>query len=154
MIIRTSAGVGALQQYTNDRQMLSRAIERVKWSPRYGGGSVAFEQTLDATNPGGVPGGVDADRTSPRDFDERRRERFTVGTLGSLDFIVRGMRELPGRKAVVLFSDGFPLRDSRGDTAGMRALRERMGAQGRGPGGPGGPRGRGAFGGAQPGNRA
>jgi VWFA-related protein len=116
-IIRTSAGIGALQQFTNDRQRLYAAIERVRWSPRRGGSTTAFEQTLDATNPGGVPGSVDGDRLSLKDFDELRRERFTVGTLGSLDFIVRGMRELPGRKAVVLFSDGFPLRDSRGDTA-------------------------------------
>jgi hypothetical protein len=62
-------------------------------------------------------------------------------------------RNLPGMDTTAMRSlrDSMNAMRERGDTAGMRALRERMGAQGRGPGGPGGPRGRGAFGGAQPG---
>ncbi len=115
-IVRTSAGAGALQQFTNDRQALSRAIERVRWSPRRGTGASVFDSPLDATAAGGASGGgVDADRTGSRDFDEYRQERFTVGTMGALSLVVGGLREMPGRKAVVLFSDGFPLRNSRGD---------------------------------------
>jgi VWFA-related protein len=125
-VIRTSAGIGALQQFTNDRQALYRAIERVSWSPRHGGRATALESTLDATNPASVPGGVDADRTNLKDFDEYRQERFTVGTMGALTFVVRGMRELPGRKAVVLFSDGFSLRDSRGDATRYTTALDRL----------------------------
>ncbi len=114
-IVRTSAGAGALQQFTNDRQALERSIERVRWSPRRGTGASVFEAPLDATGSGGPSGGVDADRTSASDFDEYRQERFTIGTMGALSLVVGGLREMPGRKAVVLFSDGFPLRNSRGD---------------------------------------
>lgn len=114
-IVRTSAGAGALQQFTNDRQALERSIERVRWSPRRGNGASAFDATLDPTASGGGSGGVDADRTSSTDFDEYRQERFTIGTMGALQIVVGGLREMPGRKAVVLFSDGFPMRNSRGD---------------------------------------
>jgi VWFA-related protein len=125
-IIRTSASVGSLQQFTNDRQLLHRAIERVRWSPRHGGRATALENTIGAETPGGLPDTVDSYRTGLRDIEEQRMERFTVGTLGSLNFIVRGLRELPGRKAVVLFSDGILLRDSRGDTQRYLTIFERL----------------------------
>jgi VWFA-related protein len=38
-----------------------------------------------------------------------REEAFTVGTLGTVNQLVRGMKELPGRKAVVLATDGFSI---------------------------------------------
>ena len=121
-ILRTSAGVGALQQFTNDRQALSRAIERVRWSPRRGGKAT----TLDAAAPGDMPGKVDDMRTDLKDSDEYRQERFTVGTIGALNFVVRGLREMPGRKAVILFSDGFSLRDSKGDATRYTSALDRL----------------------------
>jgi VWFA-related protein len=36
-------------------------------------------------------------------------EAFTVGTLGTVNQLVRGMKQLPGRKAVVLATDGFSI---------------------------------------------
>ena len=41
---------------------------------------------------------------------------FASGTLGALNFVIRGMRDLPGRKSIMLLSDGIPLisRDERG----------------------------------------
>ena len=36
-IIRTGAGMGALQQFTNDKRQLYAAIERVTWKPGYAG---------------------------------------------------------------------------------------------------------------------
>jgi hypothetical protein len=41
--------------------------------------------------------------------DEFWQANYTVGTLGALIYIINGMRELPGRKSVILFSDGFEL---------------------------------------------
>jgi VWFA-related protein len=126
-IIRTSAGIGALQQFTNDRQQLNHAIERVRWSPRRGNGATALESvTLDATNSPAASGGMDSDRTSPKDFDEFRQERFIVGTMGALTLVVNGLREMPGRKAVVLFSDGFSLRNARGDAPRYITAFERL----------------------------
>ena len=125
-LIRTSSGVGALQQFTNDQQALYRAIERVRWSPRRGGRATALESTLDANNPTDLPGGIDDARTNLKDYDEYRQELFTVGTMGALNFVVRGLKELPGRKAVILFSDGFSLRDSKGDATRYTTALDRL----------------------------
>jgi VWFA-related protein len=118
-VLRTSAGVGALQQFTSDKRILHKAIELVRWYPRGRGGVTAFAP-LEADPlararreagaddlPGDAGGGGRFD--SAEDF---REEVFAVGTLGALNFIVRGMGELPGRKSVVMFSDGFELYSS------------------------------------------
>jgi len=45
---------------------------------------------------------------------------FITGTLGALKYVVTGMSELPGRKSVILFSDGFRImeRDQSGFSGG------------------------------------
>lgn len=119
-IMRTSAGVGALQQFTTDKQLLYRAIERVRWSPQGRAGISTFAPLEPAPSAsigsmtGGQPSGdrkgagADEDNDDPRtSLEEFREGVFTIGTLGALSFIVRGMRELPGRKSVVVFSGGF-----------------------------------------------
>ncbi|HZG51427.1 MAG TPA: VWA domain-containing protein [Pyrinomonadaceae bacterium] len=116
-IIRTSAGVGALQQFTNDRRQLYAAIERVRWLPRGIGGLSALESTSDTSNAALTPDSVDADRSGLAEINEYRKEMFTVGTLGALNFVVQGLREMPGRKAVILFSNGMSMMDSRGESA-------------------------------------
>ncbi|MDQ1557388.1 MAG: hypothetical protein QOD32_448 [Pyrinomonadaceae bacterium] len=114
-IIRTSAGVGALQQFTSDKRQLHAAIDRVKWYMG-GRGGVSVFAPLDGGASQPLPGketeedrqvrGADAIAAELEDF---REEIFAVGTLGALNFVVRGMRDLPGRKSVLLMSDGFAL---------------------------------------------
>jgi VWFA-related protein len=125
-VIRTSSGASALQQFTNDRRQLYSAIERVRWSPRHGGRASALESIIDASPIGGMPQSVDAERTQDKDADEYRAERFTIGTMGALTYVVRGLREMPGRKAVILFSDGFALRDSKGDATRYTTALDRL----------------------------
>jgi VWFA-related protein len=128
-VMRTSAGVGALQQFTTDKRLLYRAIERVRWNPQGRAGVSAFAP-LDLTTSafteadpanGKTPGrgtsgtGPDDERgMAPKDnpatdLEEFRQGVFTVGTLGALNFIIRGMSELPGRKSILVFSDGFKI---------------------------------------------
>jgi VWFA-related protein len=120
-IMRTSAGVGALQQFTTDKQLLYRAIERVRWSPQGRAGVSTFaplepdpledsRSTAGGKPAGDSKGGGDADEEKEKggaSVDEFREGVVTVGVLGTLNFIVRGMKELPGRKSVVVFSGGF-----------------------------------------------
>ncbi len=114
-IIRTSAGVGALQQFTSDKRMLYAAIERVKWNPAGRGGVSAFAPIAadpleqERREAGIASGGGDTEGRGGDDIDEFREEIFSVGTLGALNFVVRGLQELPGRKSVILFSDGFSI---------------------------------------------
>ncbi len=49
-IMRTSAGMGALQQFTSDKNILRRAIERVRWNPMGRGGLSAFAP-MEPPNP-------------------------------------------------------------------------------------------------------
>ena len=112
-IIRTGAGVGALQQFTSDKRMLYAAIEKVKWFPA-GNNNVGAFAPLQGQMPQleATPEPEAGERTAEgiqREFEDMRRNYFTVGTLGALDYVVRGLSELPGRKSVVLFSHGFAL---------------------------------------------
>src|SRR5262249_24614684 len=129
-IIRTGAGMGALQQFTNDKRQLYAALDLVRWKPGYGGGLNTFSpvQTDPAAN---VPSIAGKDRPSADtdiksfditgtfgtggsaidDVDRFRQEVFAVGTLGAMSFVVQGLRQLPGRKSVVLFSDGLKMYD-------------------------------------------
>ncbi|HEX7315801.1 MAG TPA: VWA domain-containing protein [Pyrinomonadaceae bacterium] len=116
-VMRTSAGVGALQQFTTDKQLLYRAIERVRWNPQGRAGISTFapleyepeKLTGAKAGKGGGEGEEDEEEKSGSALDEFREGVFTVGTLGALNFIVRGMKELPGRKSVVVFSGGFKI---------------------------------------------
>ncbi|MEO7674568.1 MAG: VWA domain-containing protein, partial [Pyrinomonadaceae bacterium] len=53
-IIRTGAGIGALQQFTNDRRQLYAAIEKVRWNSIGAGGIGAFAP-LEAKIDTGAP---------------------------------------------------------------------------------------------------
>lgn len=130
-IIRTRSGVGALQQFTADKRQLYAAIERVRWFPSGRGGISAFgaiesDPLAQAAEEaaGGEDDPISAANSAREDPDDFRESIFTVGTLGALNYVVRGMRELPGRKSVVLFSDGFQLfRDNNRDERVLTALR-------------------------------
>ncbi|HEY8563504.1 MAG TPA: VWA domain-containing protein [Pyrinomonadaceae bacterium] len=126
-IIRTGAGIGALQQFTSDKRVLYAAIERVKWNPLGRGGIGAFAPIRDnekIANEEESEESREARENSENAFEDFRGAFFATGTLGALRFIVNGMKELPGRKSVILFSDGFKLleRDEQGFSGGGRVL--------------------------------
>lgn len=112
-IIRTGAGIGALQQFTADKRVLYAAIEKVKWNAMGSGGISAFapidssptalEQTENEEEPLTSEG---------ESLDSFRNRVFATGTLGALRYIINGMNELPGRKSVILFSHGFRMMET------------------------------------------
>jgi len=106
-IIRTGGGIGALQGFTSDKRQLYAAIEKVKWNPSGRGGVSAVPPI--ASDPLGETLAEGRDTTASEDLDQFREDVFAVGTLGSLNYIVKGLRELPGRKSIVLISDGFKM---------------------------------------------
>jgi VWFA-related protein len=116
-ILRTSAGLGTLQQFTADKRVLEAAIERVKFYPggRCGISAVQPQTGMDllASSSSESPGlpSYDQSGVGPDQMDQTRSQILTIGTIGAINYVVRGLRELPGRKAVVLFSDGFKLID-------------------------------------------
>ena len=142
-IIRSSAGSGASQRFTNDKRLLHAAIDRIQWYP-FGRSQVgAFEPmggrgSLDAlqaqqdvsTSPRGLspkPEGanirVDGVMTNGQadvEFANSREQISSVGTIGAIRYVVDGLRELPGRKSVVLLSDGIPIFPAIGGIMGSR----------------------------------
>jgi VWFA-related protein len=95
-IIRTGAGIGALQQFTADRRMLYAAIDHVKYNAMGRVGVSSFAPLGSGDGEGAAA-------------MEERNEIFSVGTLGAIRYVVNGLRELPGRKSVVLFSENLKL---------------------------------------------
>jgi VWFA-related protein len=122
-ILRTAGGAGALQQFTSDKRILGAAIGRVRFNPLADVDAFepvgAIPMLSSATSGRGSPGGVAA-----RNPDPERRDLLTGGTIGALRFALTGLRELPGRKSLVLFSSGLPLYLPAGDgpTAFGRAV--------------------------------
>ncbi len=106
-IIRTSGGIGALQQFTSDRHRLYAAIEHIEW---YAGGrsGVGAFAPIGPASSGEFGDEVDAKN---KELEEFRSDLFAVGTLGAISYVVRGLSDLPGRKSVLLISDGFKITD-------------------------------------------
>jgi len=124
-IIRTGAGIGALQQFTSDKRMLYAAIEKVRWNPAGYGGTGVFapvqasiedslnreenSDELSESQKNRSDENNDDESSQSSDIENFRESVFATGTLGAINYVVRGMQELPGRKSVMLFSDGFKL---------------------------------------------
>jgi VWFA-related protein len=114
-ICRTGAGSGALQQFTVDKRVLLSVIDglRYNFNGRFG---LSYFDPYEkysgmAERLGGVPssgalGSLDVS------YEVERKATSTVGTLGAVNYIVGALREMPGRKSIVLFSDGMQLFES------------------------------------------
>lgn len=104
-IIRTGKGGGALQQFTNDKRVLLAAAEKLTWNPY----SRDMIPRFASNDPNDLRS--QESREAEARFEDFRETVFSVGTLGALNFVVTGLRELPGRKMAILISDGFKLFD-------------------------------------------
>ena len=92
-IIRTGGEMGALQQFTNDKRVLTRAVDQLRWNMCNRVGASVF------TPVGSGSGPILCGRNA------------MYGTLKSLRFIIDSMSFLPGRKSLVLMSDSMPRED-------------------------------------------
>lgn len=122
-IIRTGAGVGALQQFTTDKRMLYAAIERVRFNMMGRGRIGAFAPTSGQQT--SLRDDQD-DRAAFEDLERFREDLFSVGTLGAVNYVVRGLRDLPGRKSVILMSEGFRIFDRDRDNSRIRESLRRL----------------------------
>lgn len=141
-IIRTSGSVGALQQFTSDKRVLLAAINAIRWNPMTADvealnptgqtpQEVSERFTSESNHVAAVAGQDSSGRlsnmkphesitqTKARDFSDLKNANplqegvYAQASLGTMRYIVSGMNELPGRKVMMFFSDGFEIgRDS------------------------------------------
>ena len=110
-VTTTDKGMGALQQFTNDKRQLYAAIEKVRWVS-YGRAGVNTFETLNEDPVPDDPAEAQM-MQDMKDFEQaaenQRSDNFSQGTIGTLNYVIQGVKDLPGRKAIVLFSQGFAL---------------------------------------------
>lgn len=103
-ILTTSGGQSMISQLTNDKRQLYAAIDRIHYVP---GGRTG----MDMFDPVGAPN-ADANPGFARGVVTRvraaRAPALTMTTMNVLAYAIQGLQQMPGRKAVALFSDGFP----------------------------------------------
>ena len=119
-IIRTAGGAGALQQFTSDKRQLYAAIERVKYNlmGRADTGAFAAIRPPDLKIP-------DEQASRNQTAENFREEVFSIGTLGTVRYVVRGLQDMPGRKSVLLLSDGLKIFNP-GDPNGTSRVQEAL----------------------------
>lgn len=113
-IIRTGTGIGALQQFTTDKRQLLKAAEKIRFNMS-GSARIGVFNPIDASlkapadETSDSPDEAESDGHLEQEVNDFRESIFASGTLGAVNYVVRGMKELPGRKSVVLITDGLRL---------------------------------------------
>lgn len=108
-IVRTTQASGALQQFTSDKSKLLAMIERINW---FGAGRGALSPFAPVNTQTEVTSVQGAQIIS--EMEEERASNYAVGTIGTLSLVVRGLRDVTGRKAVLLISESFRLFTTQG----------------------------------------
>lgn len=114
-IFRVGGGIGALQSFTSDKRQLLAAVDKIRWNAQgridvdsYAAIKPDFrEETQYAT--GKSITGIDQNKQSEIQAEVSRQANLGIGTLGALNYVIRGMRDLPGRKSLMFFSEGFQI---------------------------------------------
>jgi VWFA-related protein len=104
-LVRTGGSIAALQTFTTDRRVLHAAIDGLRWNGASRNGVEPFEPVNLSDISDSRAGLSDPNDFSP--IDRLRGSMSTAGTLGALSLIVRGARDMPGRKTIIFVSEGF-----------------------------------------------
>jgi VWFA-related protein len=99
-IIRTGGGVAFLEQFTTDRRILLEAVDTLKW--RFSG-----RCCVGSIDP--VPGAEPEKASGPEFLDYDGARMAALGSLETMETVIRGMKRLPGRKSIVLMSESMRL---------------------------------------------
>lgn len=129
-LVTTSATLGLYQQFTSDREILRRAVNRLSLRDRTDAGDLGVPRITsyqaELIDQGDIDaleiavraimrqGGGEQDRMlAVREAQSRSRAiiqqntNATIATLRTIEEVVRSLQPLAGRKIVALFSDGF-----------------------------------------------
>jgi VWFA-related protein len=96
-LTRTYSAMGAIQTFTTDKRELYSAIDRVKYQPARIGVE-SFSRLGGAGNP-----------ASDQGYSGELLNAYLTQSINAIRYVTRGLRELPGRKSVILFAEDLPL---------------------------------------------
>lgn len=108
-VVRTSQAANVIQQFTNDPRVLHNAIDALTWNWRSRtavAGLPPFGSLPDITINGRVIGAPGFGN-----LEALRASMSGNNSLGALALLIRRTRDLPGRKAMVLVSEGMTMLD-------------------------------------------
>lgn len=123
-IVRVGGGLGALQSFTSDKRQLLAAADKIRWNGMSRTGVFSYEplarefrEDIGLQKDRGQ--GIDPERLLANENQKTflsgvqsdRQSNIALGSLGALNYVIRGMSELPGRKSIMFFSEGFELLD-------------------------------------------
>jgi VWFA-related protein len=131
-IITTSGRLGALQSLTSDKRLLRAALNKFRSIPNHRVGVRDSDFTCEwykhmTAGRGSAPGDpmdedawltFGASQTKLLELEnDHRSAYYGLLSLSSLRRLVDGLRELPGRRSILLFTEGLPLvrGEGRGD---------------------------------------
>ncbi|MEJ2109320.1 MAG: VWA domain-containing protein [Acidobacteriota bacterium] len=92
-VILTGSGVGSLQQFTTDKRILHAAIDRITYNLSGRVGVSSFDPISD------MDWGLTGYAADDHDMI------LTEGTVGAIQFVLSGLKDVPGRKSLILFSE-------------------------------------------------
>jgi len=107
-VVRTGGSMDGLQPFTTDRRVLHAAIDNLKWNTFSRNRVEAFESVNTFTELS-MPGRSDVVAGDFTALESLRSTVSAAGTLGALNLAIQGAQSLPGRKAILLVSEGFTL---------------------------------------------
>ena len=105
-LMRTGSGTGAFQNFTNDHQQIAVLAEGLRWNPRSRTGVNSIRRIDDSQ----IPEDADQEAETSEDVEAAYMNQSAgLGAFGALNWIMNGLRTMPGRKSIVLISEGFQL---------------------------------------------
>lgn len=117
-IVRSVGGRGLFEQFTSDRDLLRRAISQLtpKSHPFATSGGPAPERINPADLVGSEAGGALIASVDNTVVDDTTQTLRALMALSTSSFVVDNLRDLPGRKSMVLICGGLPILSSTSGT--------------------------------------
>lgn len=115
-IIQTIGNTGVLQQFSTDKRFLLAAVDDIRLNMS---STRRACESYEAADGGGLDP-LALERSDPEQADnvrvsnevvEARWNVFSSGRMGALNLILKGLRNVPGRKSLVLLADTLPFPD-------------------------------------------
>jgi len=113
-LYRSSSGISVLQQLITDKPQLLRQIDSASLLNRMAANALAplDPQPLLASPDSSLARQAIEQDMRDQVLNRERQDMLTASSLASATTIVDGLREIPGRKSLILFSEGLQLVDS------------------------------------------